>query len=321
MSPAAFFQFFSLAAISVLAVLVAVGAWFDYRERRIPNALNHGALAFALVLALAAGAPPLYYALVLVAFAFAFALYSAGAWAGGDTKFFTAALALAGLARFPSQPLDVFAAVVGVFLLGAALTAPFALWTKRRRAWREKRVLFGAFAASVKDALAGACFSGVIYCVGFLVLGWPLAASAVASSIASGAAVFFVASFVLRAAFFAGGLLKERIPLEKIRAGAIPAQTLFLDERGALHAWGWRDSLRSAFASGKHFSFSPPDGARVLCDSRRARGLSAVEAGELKRVFKSRGVDFLLVRDSLPFAPQVGVAALVFALARFAVLV
>jgi len=112
----------------------------------------------------------------------------------------------------------------------------------------------------------------------------------------------------LRAAFFAAGLLKEKIPLEKIAAGVVPAQTVYLDSHGELRSWGWREALHAALGGrGLH----PP--GRVLCDARRARGLDAGEARELKRVFKERGVKFLLSRDALPFAPQVGAAAVFFA--------
>jgi len=155
-----------LAAVAALAAFAAVAARFDYRERRIPNALNNAALALALALALLSGAPWLYYAFVLISFAFGVALYAVGAWAGGDAKFFAAALALAGLARFPSQPAGLLL-FAWVFLLAAALTAPFALAARRERAWRERRVFFGAALAGVKDAVAGALLAGFVHCAGF----------------------------------------------------------------------------------------------------------------------------------------------------------
>ncbi len=305
-----------LASLAVLALASIAAAHHDYRSRRIPNAIPWLALAFSLAFALLARAPPLYYALVLVAFAFALLLYFVGAWAGGDAKFFTACLALLALARFPTQIADVLLLPAGVFLLAAALTAPFALFARRERAWRERRVLAGAFVASVKDAVGGALLAGLVHALGVIAFSWSL--DGIVSSLAAGAAGVFAASFVLRAAFFAAGLLKEKIPLQQVREGIVPAQTLYLDSNDALRSWGWRDSLRSALHGGKS-SFKPR--GRVLCDARRAAGLTALEARELKKVLKSRGVGFLLAADALPFAPQVGAAAFALALLRFVSLV
>ena len=312
-------SFVGLASLAVLALASIAAAHHDYRSRRIPNAIPWLALAFSLAFAFLSGAPPFYYAVALVAFAFALALYFVGAWAGGDAKFFTACLALAGLGRFPTQIADVFLLPAGVFLLAAALTAPFALAARRERAWSERRVLAGALAASVKDAFGGALLAGLVHAVGVIAFSWSL--DGLVSSLAAGAAGVFVASFVLRAAFFAAGLLKEKIPLALVREGVVPSQTLYLDAKGELRSWGWSDSLRSALhgGGGSGLRFTPP--GRVLCDARRAAGLSAAEARELKKVLKSRGVGFLLARDALPFAPQVGAAAFALALLRFASLV
>ena len=302
-------------ALSFLPLIVLIAAstaasYYDYKERRIPNAIPRLCLAFSLAAALLSNAPALYYAFVLAAFVFALALYAVGAWAGGDAKFFTAALALAGLVRFPRALPDLLF-VAWVFLLAAALAAPFALAARRERAWRERRVFFGAAFAAVKDAVGGAFAAGLVYCAGFFVFAWRL--DGFAGSLAAGAAVVFVASFGLRAAFFAAGLLKEKIALAKVREGVVPAQTIYLDSAGVLRSWGWRESLRGVLRGalrGGGLRLQPP--GRVLCDSRRARGLSAGEARELKRVFKQRGVKFLVARDALPFAPQVAAAAVFF---------
>ncbi|MFH0973338.1 MAG: prepilin peptidase [Candidatus Micrarchaeota archaeon] len=308
-----------LASLAVLALASIAAAHHDYRSRRIPNAIPWLALAFSLAFAFFLGAPPFYYALVLVSFAFALALYFGGAWAGGDAKFFTACLALAGLARFPTQIAETLLLPAGVFLLAAALTAPFALFARRERAWRERRVLGGAFVASVKDAVGGALLAGLVHALGVIVFSWSL--DGIVSSLAAGAAGVFAASFVLRAAFFAAGLLKEKIPLQRVREGVVSAQTLYLDAGGALRSWGWRDSLRSAMRGGDGGGLRFMPHGRVLCDSKRAAGLSAAEARELKKVLKSRGVGFLLARDALPFAPQVGAAAFALALLRLASMV
>jgi Flp pilus assembly protein protease CpaA len=304
-------------SLALLAVLSLAGAYYDYRERRIPNALTQSALAAALVLALATGAPAFYYALVVIAFLFSLALYAVGAWAGGDAKFFTAALALAGLSRVPSQAGDLsyLLLLALVFILAAALTAVAAVALRRERVWRARATFYGAFLASVKDAVGGALLGGLVHALGFFVFSWHL--DGIAGSCAAGAAGVFAASLVLRAAFFLRGALARRVELHGIREGVVPAQTLYLDSRGALREWTLRDLLRSAFAGRTRFS---PRG-RVLCDSRRARGLTAGEARELKRVFKARGVKFLLCREAMPFAPQVGAAAFALAVLRVLALV
>ncbi|MEM0475346.1 MAG: A24 family peptidase [Candidatus Norongarragalinales archaeon] len=295
-------------SLIVLAAASITASYFDYRTRRIPNALNWFCLAFSLAAALLASAPPLYYALVLCAFVFALFLYFVGAWAGGDAKFFTVAIALAGLARFPNAFSDLLF-VAWVFLLAAALAVPAALAARRERAWRQRRVFFGAVGASVKDALGSAFVAGVVFCLGFFVFAWRF--DTLAPLLAWTGALVFIASLALRAAFFAAGLLKNKIPLDEVVAGVVPAQTIFLDSSGELREWGLRNALRSVLRG----ESTTPKG-RLLCDSRRARGLTPSEARELKRVFKARGVKFLLVREALPFAPQVGAAAFTLAALR-----
>lgn len=98
-----------------LVFVAAVGAWYDVRERRVPNELTVGGLALALALAAFAGWSGVLAALAGAGIAFAVALpvFLAGGLGGGDVKLLTAVGAFLGPGELPAA-LAAIAIVGGV---------------------------------------------------------------------------------------------------------------------------------------------------------------------------------------------------------------
>ncbi|MFH0836446.1 MAG: prepilin peptidase, partial [Candidatus Micrarchaeota archaeon] len=77
--------------LAAALAFVLVALVIDMRERKIPNWLNALGLIGAIAVAWNNEALGFWFAVAVVAaFVFAFALFKAGAWAGGDGKFFIA---------------------------------------------------------------------------------------------------------------------------------------------------------------------------------------------------------------------------------------
>jgi len=96
---------------------VALGAaWFDVRERRIPNALTVGAFVAAVVLRIPLGFDALGATFLGAALAFALALpfFLVGGLGGGDVKLLTAVGAFLG-------PHDLWFALLVMALVGGAM--------------------------------------------------------------------------------------------------------------------------------------------------------------------------------------------------------
>jgi preflagellin peptidase FlaK len=327
-------------AAPAVALLAVAATYTDLRARVIPDALNYGALALALVLAHLGGVlTPAHLALVALAFAFAYALYRLGAWAGGDVKFYTALLAYYPLlAPLPADPLGLVAPLALVFLASAALVVPVLFAVHAPRVWKERAAFLATLRASAVRAARAA----------------PLAAAAAVAlskagsallALAAGAVLLFVAPPLWLAVLLAGGalawepglalpalgfaflafafitfaqssfgvlaarVLRRATPLEQLREGAIPAHTLYLDAAGVVRQWeppSLGDGVRRALATGGIEVMLAPPG-RVVVDCLKARGVTEEEIAELRRL----GVREVVVKESLPFAPvlALGLAA------------
>lgn len=101
-----------------LVLVAATGAWYDVRERRVPNELTVGGLALALALSAFAGWGGLLAALAGAGIAFAVALpvFLAGGLGGGDVKLLTAVGAFLGPGELP-------VALLAIALVGGLMAA------------------------------------------------------------------------------------------------------------------------------------------------------------------------------------------------------
>ncbi|OIO22673.1 hypothetical protein AUJ65_05690 [Candidatus Micrarchaeota archaeon CG1_02_51_15] len=317
------------------AYLVTACAW-DVKERRIPDWLNYGAWATALLIAVWQGRIAEAAGASALAFAFAYFLYRIGAWAGGDAKLFAAATAFLALVA-PQAGLFAFA----VFFANSVFAAvPLALAVNAKGLWGLRAELTRLWKPALKNALktglAGAA-AGTLFATatsGLSELVNPLAAYAAVfiallllpiplwlSAIVFAAAVFFDAEkaalfFAAAAAIgFAGfycinafglvrsRLLRKRVSVNELQEGMIPANTMVMREGKAVEVRGL--SLQMLLAAAKKMdatllqSMLKPKQDRILADSSRARGLTQAEIKELKQA----NVRELEVRESLAFAP------------------
>lgn len=101
-----------------LVFVAAAGAWYDVRERRVPNALTVGGLALALALSAFAGWGGLLAALAGagVALLVSLPVFLAGGLGGGDVKLLAAVGAFLGPGELP-------AALVAIALVGGLMAA------------------------------------------------------------------------------------------------------------------------------------------------------------------------------------------------------
>ncbi|UCG76623.1 MAG: prepilin peptidase [Gemmatimonadota bacterium] len=108
-----------------IALACLAAAWFDLRERRIPNLLTMGALVVALLLRVPGGAGEIGAGLAgaLLAGALALPFFLVGGLGGGDLKFLAAIGAFLGPAR-------LFFALLVMALFGAGM-AVFAILRRR----------------------------------------------------------------------------------------------------------------------------------------------------------------------------------------------
>ena len=103
-------------------VFIVAASVFDLRFRRLPYLLNACFFAFAALASVFSqpGTFPSFAVFSLLSFCFAFLLYRAGAWGGGDAKFFVALCA--SLAVFGKSLESIaFLFLVSAFLLGIAM--------------------------------------------------------------------------------------------------------------------------------------------------------------------------------------------------------
>ncbi|MFH1056478.1 MAG: A24 family peptidase [Candidatus Micrarchaeota archaeon] len=104
------------------AAFLLVAAWLDLKSGKIPNRFNALFFVFSAAANFANSTVSLFLLFLAVAFALSLAVYYAGAWAGGDAKFFTilsSALPLFGTADFKSVFILFLASALflGVFFL------------------------------------------------------------------------------------------------------------------------------------------------------------------------------------------------------------
>lgn len=332
----------------ILALFCIAATYTDLRSRMIPDWLNYGAVAVAALFAFYTNRLSVQYvAFVILAFAFAYAIYRLGAWAGGDVKFYTGLLAFYPLlAPLPQDALGLFAPLLLVFMASAALLVPILLTVYLPSVYRQRAHLKGAAWDSVIRAAKGAPLATA---VGVLVakFGSPalglvvgLALLFIANIPIWAAAILAVGAFawdfnlalpalgfsllVLAFVTFAQSafsvlskhVLRKSIPIAELREGAIPAQTVYLDQSGAAQVWeppGLGQGVGLVLKTGTVDSLLGPQG-EVLVDCLKARGVTQEDISTLQK----RGIKELLVKESMPFAPVLALGTAVSILiARF----
>lgn len=124
-----------------LCLACAGAAWFDIRERRLPNVLTAGALVVALALRAPMGFDALGQGLLgaLLAFGLALPFFMAGGLGGGDVKLLVAVGAFLG-------PGNLWLALLVMALVGAVMAIVVLI---RRRAFAQTavnlRTIFSTF--------------------------------------------------------------------------------------------------------------------------------------------------------------------------------
>ncbi len=328
----------------------ATACYTDLRWRIVPNLLNYSALATAILLvtgaALFEGAAidALAYAFfVAAAFLFAYLLYRAGAWAGGDAKFFTGLLAFAPLlSPYYAKGL---AFIVWAFLNAALVLIPVTALVYFSTIAHQRSLLARLAAESVRGAaLAALSFVplAVLFSIAvstqtavltanpllqvvlfalflaasfFLHLPLPLAGALALVALylqpgltLAGFAALLPLAFLARLLLayfphFSQAALRKTKRLDELEEGDVPADTWVLRKGravvlsrptlGAVLAFARRGDIQ-----GLRELLQPS--SPVLASARRARGLTRDEIQALKR---AGGVERLIVRESLPFAP------------------
>jgi hypothetical protein len=294
--------------------------------------------ANGILLTLLSGISAFDYLLFLVAsFIAAFALNRVGAFADGDLKFFVALSTF----LFPSK-LGFFTPIA-LFLASAALTLPLAVLVHLRELpaafWESAKntqtllgnIFTGSFAAA---ALIQISYANPIAALGVTIvsliaripyfLGIPVFMLLFLFDPATGFKSFLLAfcvgalvSFSL--IFFSASrkLLSTEVKVGNLKEGMVPAKSVFAGKvRGKKLVFLWEPSvswvsanLRKIVSTGR----LKPRG-REIADCSDANGLSLKQVRELKRA----GLKSILVRETIAFAPVLGVAAILLWLFSFA---
>ncbi|MBI5177472.1 prepilin peptidase [Candidatus Micrarchaeota archaeon] len=318
--------------VALFGALCLCAVSYDLIERRIPDALNYGLILLGAAFGInAAGTQNAlgYAGFVAFSFAFAYAIYKAGAWAGGDVKFFTALCAF-----LPAiSPRYSVVSPLALFLISAALLAPVTLlahWgrIKPKEGWvkRAGKALEASLPASLVSAgvqpvfyLFSANIAYVLLLAALLYVAripaWlsvpAFAASLLAfpngGQIASAAyalAILSLVSMLIRCYPDFSAALRRSVPVGELKPGDIPAQTIVVHNRKPLVVRnpGLPSLLRSALAmDATALKNAFPGKEMAVADSMRAMGLAARQIEQLKKL----GVKSIYVKESLPYAPVI----------------
>ncbi len=320
-----------------------LAGYSDLKKREIPDALNYGALFLALGLALFLKSAYflLFTSLpfLFAAFLFSYFLYRVGAWAGGDVKFFTA---LAGFYPLLA-PSFSFLSLAYIFLASVALLVPLLLLLYAQRLASHSHELLSAAQASLRSSLNTTVISYVVievlafvffyfpdsplflFIILFLLylLDIPFLPSLVLFLLFSflyGLSLeLFLFLFLLAFAvsFFSKAfgilsqhVLRHRVSVSQLKEGMIPAETVVLQKKKLLRMQPPRFSemlplalqllrQKTPWPSVLRVLSGTPLQGKVLASALKARGLSRSEIQALKRA----GLKYLVVKESLPFAP------------------
>lgn len=289
-----------------------------------------------------------YAPFFLMNLAFAYALYRIGAWAGGDVKFFTALMASLPLYLPFYRPL-LITAPISIFLTSALLLVPITLLYNFSEIFVFRREFKKVFVDSVINSakstiLAFSClfiisrfsevYNSPLLILAFLVFSFvisiPLKVALPIMLVGllflrldhyiSLVLVLFFASLGLQFLRGAFGILTKRVLtkpvlVSRLREGLIPAETLYIAGK-KIRRWSPDEAFREItklLSMGRRvrpyrmFADLKPRG-KLIVDSLKARGITLSEIKQLK----SLKVKQILVKESLPFAPVIAAAFLVY---------
>lgn len=334
----------------LIIFFVALALYFDLKSRTLPDELNFFFTFLAISLVILQYEFDVYFLVsaylpfFIFNMAFAYLLYKVGVWAGGDVKFFTALMA-----AMPLYSAYKPYAALSVFLTSAALLLPITFIYYVKEILLFKGELHKIFVESIIGAGRNAVVSfSIIFLIGriydlsssyllviaiiilsfFIRIPFKIALPLflvgfiffrLNDFLALLLFLFFAALFLhfMRAAFHlvSDKVLTKEVSVKHLREGEIPAQTYYVSD-GRLRVWSpgdaWRNVLGILKAGGR-LKFSNALGmlkpkGRMVVDALKARGVLPEEIKELKRL----GVKQILVKESLPFAPVVAAAFLVY---------
>ncbi len=333
----------------VILFFIALVLYFDLKLRIIPDTVNFFFMFLGIALVILSYDFEMNFLLYVYApffllnFVFAYLLYKVGVWAGGDVKFFTALMAYLPL----YAPFNLYA-TVSVFLASAALLIPITLIYNFgdiflfRRDFR--RISIESIIAAAKSTVIS--FSAIFilsqiysnYASPLLILLFILATFFIRIPLKIALPIMLVGFlffrlndylFLLILLFSASlalhfmqrsfGVISRNI-LTKItlvrdlREGMIPAHTYYL-EKGKLKQWSPLESLWKALNIMRLKRISPAAAIKLLqpskniiVDALKARGVSMEEIKALKRL----RVKEILIKESLPFAPVIAAAFMLY---------
>jgi Flp pilus assembly protein protease CpaA len=333
-----------------LFLFIALVFYFDLKMRMIPDSINFFFMFLAIALTIFQTHFDIDFLLsqfapfFLLNFAFAYLLYRLGVWAGGDVKFFTAIMAF-----MPLYGDFRMLAAVPVFLLAAFLLIPITFLYHLDDILLYRREFHRIFVHSIISAGRGTIlsfsalfiisrfsemYSSPLLVIFFILLSFLIRLpNKFALPIMLLGLLFFRLNDYLSLLiflFFAGlilhflrlsfgmifkKILTRHVPISKLRVGEIPAETYFL-KGGKIGTWSAKDALEHVAAlinSKKALSFEAAMDAlkprgMIIADSLKAAGVSLPEIKELKRL----RVKQILVKESLPFAPVIAAAFLLY---------
>ncbi|MEK6843511.1 MAG: prepilin peptidase [Candidatus Micrarchaeota archaeon] len=277
-------------------------------------------------------------------FLFAYLMYKLGVWAGGDVKFFTALMAYLPL----YSQFSLFSAIA-IFLTAAVILIPITMIYYYPQILKLHKYFHRVFIDSILKAAKGTSVSFVFlflyliltssnvssmillplvvisffvrlkfkYSLPFLVLGCLFMETQI---FASYLIFIFTISLLfnfMRESFhiISEKVLKASVSIGKLKEGAIPVNTYYL-QNGKIKIWSPREAfsrIGQLAKDGQRMTFSDaikflqPKG-KIIIDALKARGVSISEIKELKR----RSVKEILVKESLPFAPVIAFAFLLY---------
>ncbi|MEK6953845.1 MAG: A24 family peptidase [Candidatus Micrarchaeota archaeon] len=329
---------------------IALVFYFDLKARMIPDAVNFFFLFIGIALVILKYEVEMpfllfsYAPFFLLNFAFAYGLYRLGVWAGGDVKFFTALMAYmplyAGFSFFSGFAVFLISAL---FLIPITLIYNFGEIFVFRRDF--KRLFIDSIINAGKSAALSFCalflisrfsqiYTSPLLILAFLVISFiiPIPLKIALPIMLIGIfflsledylslllLLFFVSLILqfLRGSFkvISKKVLTKTVLVSNLREGLIPAETLYM-KGGKIAHWSADDAFKEInklLSIGRRirpyrvFSDLKPKG-KVIIDSLKARGLLPSEIRALKKL----GVKQILVKESLPFAPVIAAAFLVY---------
>lgn len=284
-------------------IILSISSYFDLRERRVPNWITYSGTALGILLSLFAG----YWQIVpyvAIVFIVAYALYRVGLWAGGDVKLFTALSALNPpfIELFGYSipfPLALFfLSILLAFLLSFPIMLSVILLRKELR-----NSLLSSIPVITAKSFSISVIASAFGFLGLLFLFFPPPVDLFISLslllwrptldfLPAFATVFFFALF-FRVLSMRVYVFRKEKNLDELEEGDVPVDFIMSDGRRIPFSW-------------KNALIISTQKLPVRLSPLRAAGLYKEDIEWLR----SKGIERLSVRTTMPFVPFVAVAYL-----------